>query len=127
MKAICTFSLFREKIPLGEELGPAAEEQNSGVIILVTCVGMRSFTTYNVSFVNTVQVFLIGKQVALGGLGNMFHRLCSLSAHNRLPHCSSPSTCREEERKGSRHAHLLFRQERTHITKCVFMGGDSLF
>lgn len=127
MKAICTFSLFREKVPLGEQLGLAAEEHNSGVIILVTFVGMRSFTTYYLSFINTMQVFLTGKQVTLGDLGNMFRWLCFLSTHNRLPHCSSPSTCREEESKDSLQAHLLFHQERTHITKCMFLGGDSLF
>lgn len=77
MKAICTFSLFREKVPLGEELGLAAEEQDSGVIILVTYVGMCSFTYY-LSFINTVQVFLTGKQVTLGDLGNMFCWLCFL-------------------------------------------------
>lgn len=56
MKAICTFRLFREKAPLGEALDLAAKELNSGATVLVTYVGMCSFTTlfvfykYNVGF-----------------------------------------------------------------------------
>lgn len=45
MKAICTFGLFREKVPLGEVSALAVEEQSSGVMTLVTYVGMCFFTT----------------------------------------------------------------------------------
>lgn len=71
MKAICTFRLFREKVPLGEALALAAEEQNIGAIILVTYVGRCSFTTRYLCLINTMQVFPIGKQVTLGDLGNV--------------------------------------------------------
>lgn len=63
MKVICSFRLFREKVPLGEALALAAERQSSGVIILVTYVGMCSFTTRYLCFISTMQVFPIGKQV----------------------------------------------------------------
>uniref|UniRef100_A0A8C3JRF3 RING-type domain-containing protein n=1 Tax=Calidris pygmaea TaxID=425635 RepID=A0A8C3JRF3_9CHAR len=59
--------LKREALPLAL----AAEEQKSGVIILVTYMGMCSFTMHYWWFITTMQVFPIGKQVTLGDLGNV--------------------------------------------------------
>ena len=58
-------------MPLGETLALAAEGQNSGVIILVTYVGMCSVTTGYLYFVSTMRVFPFGKQVTLDDLGNI--------------------------------------------------------
>lgn len=54
MKVICTFRLFREKVPLCEALALAAEEQSSGIIILVTYVGTCSFTTCYLCFISII-------------------------------------------------------------------------
>lgn len=52
MKAICTFGLFREKVPLGEASALAVEEQSSGVMtLLVAYVGMCFFTTRSWCFI----------------------------------------------------------------------------
>ena len=84
MKAICTFRLFREKAPLGEALALAAEERSSGVVTLVTCVGMCFFTTCYWCFISTVQVFPIGKQVTLGDLRNV-HKYFPLAVFHFSP------------------------------------------
>lgn len=69
MKVLCTFRQSREKVPLVETLA-LAEEQNIDVSIFVVCLGMCSSSHY-LCFVNTMQLFSIGKQVTLGVLGDV--------------------------------------------------------